>query len=395
MLAKSIINMKTLIVGDLHLCTSKNEEDIFLSEWLAGILNKTSPEHIVFAGDTFEISFCTQERAILSNPDEILRSILDTHHCFFDFLRAVNAIRKITFLVGEHDYLLLNKLRSQLAASFKEKEVCIEEYFYDEQSKLLAIHGHQLDYNLIPSYLSTEVLTDKLTRVFENFIFQDPQKTESLLQEYERQRFSFWYAAGNLPDYIDATHRIFGHDPDVYFRELSALLRSKFLREWLKDLRNPVNRRIGQLARLLSRVPPSLLRRLSRPWWALAQKIVIQRSLALLKGNVDRTLLDVEERLTIDKLVVGHTHHNQAIEFKYNGIEKHYYCTSSPRWYVRGIKDDHLELHRDSGFVVIEADARVSYVADNEYRNLPLYGGSLGSRQNRMTDLEFDCSPEL
>jgi len=147
--------MKTLIVGDIHLCTSKNREDVFLGEWLSNIIEVNRPEHIVFAGDTFEISFCTQQRSTLSGPQDILQSILSLHGSFFDLLRADKHIRKITFLVGEHDYLLLEKLRGQLEGSFDEKEICVDEFFYDEKSKLLAMHGHQLDYNLIPSYRST------------------------------------------------------------------------------------------------------------------------------------------------------------------------------------------------------------------------------------------------
>jgi UDP-2,3-diacylglucosamine pyrophosphatase LpxH len=274
--------------------------------------------------------------------------------------------------VGEHDYLLLKKLRIQLASSFDKKDVCIDEYFYDEGSKLLAIHGHQLDYNLIPSYESTEVLTDRLTRVFENFIFQDPKKTESVIAAFEGQRFSFWYAAGNLPDYIDATEKIFGHKSNVYFQELSDLLKSDFLREWLKELKNPFNRKIGGLARFISILPPSILKRLSRPWWALAQRIVLDRSMSVLRGRIDKTLLDIPEGLQVDKLVVGHTHHNGAIKFRHRGVDKAYYCTSSPRWYVRGIRNNHLELHRDAGCVVIGRDAEVSYLIENEDKRLSL-----------------------
>jgi UDP-2,3-diacylglucosamine pyrophosphatase LpxH len=365
--------MKTLIVGDIHLCTSKNDEDVFLAEWLSNIIDLNCPEHIVFAGDTFEISFCTQQRSTLSTPQEILQSILDIHSSFFDFLKADARIRKISFLVGEHDYLLLGKLRSHLEASFSEKQICVDEFFYDESSKLLAMHGHQLDYNLIPSYLSTEVLTDKLTRVFEDFIFQDSVKTERLLREYKRQRFSFWYAAGNLPDYIDATQTIFGHNPDIYYRELSSLLKSRFLKEWLRGLRNPFNRRVGQLVRLLSLLPPSILRRLSKPWWAVAQRIVLNRSLSILKGRVDPTLLNLPEDILVNKLAVGHTHHNGSVEFKHAGTDKSYYCTSAPRWYVRGIKDNGLELHRNSGFVIIENDARVRYFVANEEKRVPLH----------------------
>jgi UDP-2,3-diacylglucosamine pyrophosphatase LpxH len=364
--------MKTLIVGDVHLCTSKNAEDVFLADWLADLVRQMEPEHLVFAGDTFEISFCTQKRDCLPRPEDILQSIMSLHCSFFEFLRRSSKIRKITFLVGEHDYLLLEKLKHQLESSFEEKEVSINEYFYDEESKLLAIHGHQLDYNLITSYNSTEVLTDKLTRVFENFIFQDPQRTESVLRAFESQGFSFWYAAGKLPDYIDATERIFGHNPDVYFRSLSALLKSEFLRVWLRDLKNPFNRRIGRLARLASILPPSVLRKLSRPSWAVAQRVVLSRSLSLLRGRIDRSLLDLPDEFQIDKLVVGHTHHNGGIEFKHRGVDKSYYCTSSPRWYVRGINDSQLELHRDAGFVVIGADSKVSYFAKNEEKRLPL-----------------------
>src|SRR6266403_154400 len=105
--------MKTLIIGDVHLCTSKNAEDVFLSDWLADVVRKAKPEHIVFAGDTFEISFCTQQRSVLGSPDDILQSILRLHHSFFDFLRSEVSLSKLTFLVGEHDYLLLKRLRTQ------------------------------------------------------------------------------------------------------------------------------------------------------------------------------------------------------------------------------------------------------------------------------------------
>jgi len=209
--------------------------------------------------------------------------------------------------------------------------------------------------------------------VFEDFIFQDSIKTERVLSEYKSQRFSFWYAAGNLPDYIDATHAIFGHDPNVYYRKLSALLRSEFLREWLSSLTNPFNRRIGHLARLLSLLPAPILRSLSRPWWNFAQRIVLKRSLSILRGNVDTTLLNLPKDLAVDKLAVGHTHHNGSIEFKHGQVDKRYYCTSSPRWYVRGIKNDGLELQRNSGFVIIEPDARVKYFVANEEKRVPLH----------------------
>jgi hypothetical protein len=175
-----------------------------------------------------------------------------------------------------------------------------------------------------------------------------------------------------LPDYIDATEKIFGHNPDIYFSSLSGLLRSRFLRRWVKELKNPFNRSMGHLAMIASILPASVLRSLSRPFWAVAQKVVLHRSLSLLKGKVDPTLLTIQESLDVDKLVVGHTHHNGAIKFKYQGVEKAYYCTSAPRWYVRGVKNDSLELHRDEGFVVINEDARVAYVTKNDVKRIPL-----------------------
>ncbi len=370
------MNSLTLIVSDLHLGTRFNAEDTHIREWLVGLFEQYPIEHIVFNGDTFEISFCIGNRDELHGPSEILQHILDVHAELWDAVEAAPSLRRITFIAGEHDYFILEQIPDVLRERFPDIEVSIEEFFHHTASKTLAVHGQQFDYNLIPSYADAQILTDKLTRLFETFIFPDEQKTAAVIDAFDAQQFSFWYSAGHLPDYIDATAEIFGHDPDLYFIEQSKILRSPWFRQWVRKLRNPFNRIVGLVVCLFAYLPYQFFKIVNRLWWKVCGKIVLSRSRDLLYGHLAPGLIELPPLPRIDNLVTGHAHARRRVDFDRGGMRKHLYNTTTPRWHVSGIEDGALHLHRDAAAVLLDG-AELRYLTEQEIKDLPYERGRL------------------
>ncbi len=355
--------MYTCVVGDLHLGTHRNREDELISQWIIHRLAGNGVRHLIMNGDTFELAFCIGGRVEPASHELVLGKILEEHRALFECIRQ--SFDKVTIVVGEHDYLVFNVLRQMLYNTLGGK-LDVVEHHYHSPSRTLVLHGHQFDYNLVHDYSSEEILTDRLTRVFEQFTFQTPELSRAVMRAFEKQAYSFWYAAGRQPAFIDATCEMFGHRQEVYYRCMSAILRSDFFKQWVHRHRNTFNKCVGFLAVPMSIAPWWVLRYLNRLWWAMAKTIVLKRAKVFLRGGRIASLIDVPPGLPIDRMVVGHAHRYRRIDFDHAGRQKTYVNTVSPRWHLVGLRNGELELHRDEGYVILGDDGSFNYHGGRE-----------------------------
>jgi len=144
-----------IFISDLHIGDGSSKDDFNQDELLESLLEDwkdlANPE-LVIVGDGFEIL----ESSVVRNagPDnfwEILKkldgkpieNIQHKHPGVFKALQKFPG--KIWYVIGNHDYYIYKneKLKNKLFELFPNMEIV--PYYYDEETKVLAIHGNQFD----------------------------------------------------------------------------------------------------------------------------------------------------------------------------------------------------------------------------------------------------------
>lgn len=148
--------MRNLIfISDLHIGDGNSKDDFEQDDLFESMLldwnNLENPE-IVIVGDGFEIleSSAVQSLGLIGfweSMDKIDENVIEDierrHPKIFKALQ--NFKGNIWYVVGNHDYYILKNQKLQNALKERINNLNIVPYFYDEETKILAVHGNQFD----------------------------------------------------------------------------------------------------------------------------------------------------------------------------------------------------------------------------------------------------------
>ena len=144
-----------IFISDLHIGDGSGKDDFNQDELFENFFDDwkhlENPE-LVIVGDGFEIlESSTVMNAGLANFWEILKNlnessinnIMDKHPKVLKALQGFPG--KIWYVIGNHDYYIYknDKLKHRLFELFPNMEIV--PYYYDEKTKILAVHGNQFD----------------------------------------------------------------------------------------------------------------------------------------------------------------------------------------------------------------------------------------------------------
>jgi predicted phosphodiesterase len=344
--------MKKLVFADFHLGTEPTGDQDELTKWLMDATDRHKPDSLIFNGDTFELILPLQHITNTAMEDKklLLGQITSTWTDIFDYLKK-SYVQEIIFINGEHDHEISQPgLEARLRETLKGKEVKVFDHYFDEESKTLIMHGHQLDYNRIfhvngQKFSAIDGLTAALTRYL-----TQTQKIEQRIRDASRNnQFSYWYAGGSLPGYIESSAKLFGNDPRLYSREIAGVLKSEDIKGWLLQNKNLLTKILGTTARIVAK-QPNLLLPLYSPLHSLLKIIINSRVKKILNGKRYTDEPSFLYGKEIHNLVLGHFHTSKRVRYG----ARTYFNIPSPRIHVPGLKKDYLQTERQLGYLGID-----------------------------------------
>lgn len=344
---------KTLVLADLHLGTTNTHDIDTLVPWIKVLLTQSLPTRLVLAGDIFETILPMEHGQPINNVGvtTVVRAIVATWQELFSSWNE-SSVQEVTFLSGEHDAEIATKdVRDVLRRSLPSKRVTTEERWYDEGSDSLIVHGHQFDYNRIFWSGSERVsCVDGLTVAINALLSQSPGIETRVRDAAEAGIFSYWYAFGELPRFINAVERIFFAKASTYEAECARMLLGGDLDRWLGMQSDLLTRACGQVVKLAAHHPPTLLR-LYDAFYRLLDLHVKWRMKKVLAGH---SYQDEPETLKISggvrNLVFGHFHEPRM----WHDRGRSGYGISCPRLSVAGIENECLRTFRDLSYVLLD-----------------------------------------
>lgn len=364
----------SVIFGDFHLSAHRSLDDEALGQWVGAILEARNPRLVILAGDTFELSFL-QGKIRGCSMEEKVQAIYKIHEDVFLRLVRHPSVKEIVFLPGDHDHVISTIEPDIIQRLFAPKKVIISESVYDERIGLLAIHGHQLDYNRTAEKVGGLALTDRLTDVFEDYVLGDAVEEPDILAACDAGKFSFWYASGCLPKFLKATEGAFDYDANEYFEALRKLLGSEYFDDWRRQIKNRFNRWVASVARAISWLPSGVLRAVHRAWGWLCGFTFYRRARNIVRGKRDSTIIDLTGVGDVSRLVVSHAHDAREVRVNVLGERRCVNVAISPRWHLRGLWNGQLHLERDCGVVVIDERGEAFYHSSDEQQSIPVEQG--------------------
>ncbi len=355
--------MKTIIFSDLHLNPVQGEFENSLDRIILRTIETERPDTLILNGDTFDLLFTIwfEQR----RPAEwILQQILAQHQ---NFLKAVQRVQKVVFLIGEHDQLLLydKNVKATLFRTIPLSE--ISDHWYDHSSKTLVFHGHQCSYDMIGhredgAYLS---LTPALTQILEEHLRSGNTPREEFIKAYVDQKLSFWYLSGTHSSFIRGMEEIYGCRSSLYYQRIAELLNSELFQSWKETLPSVLLRVCASICRLSAHVLGSRIRMAAPFYWQMLDVFIHRRYRKALETGI--ISYSPHQNLAFQNLVIGHDH--RAFSRSYSG--RTLFCTGSPKaqsWFER----ETLHTSRNGSFIVIE-DSTVRQTS------LPLFSHSCES----------------
>jgi len=148
--------VKRLFLSDLHIGDGSAKDDFEFDAELANLIydfSQHSDAEIILVGDGIEIleSHAVKSLGLISFEElgekldeSVIDDIAKRHPVVFKAFRDFSKNHKIHYIVGNHDYYLLsNKAIQERLCELLNVEIV--PFYYDQDTKILAIHGNQFD----------------------------------------------------------------------------------------------------------------------------------------------------------------------------------------------------------------------------------------------------------
>jgi hypothetical protein len=360
------ISGRVLVLGDLHFRSIWSDEDDRVLNWIWRQLRSGQYTWLVLNGDTFELSLV---RDAVRTHEAELRQILALHGEGLNNLLKRSGLAGIVLLTGDHDFRL-DGLTEIIRGCIDAVPLKVAEVAFHFDTSSAIIHGHQFDFNLTSNTVEGVAFTERVSSIFERFVFDGSAREEAFREACEEGRFSFWYAAGCLPAYLEGLRSIFGYRPAEYRARFQALVRSPFFRAWLGKLPNGLNRALAFLAHAGAHIGAAGGTDITD--WLVAKLpglLFINRCQMVLRtGLFPSTLVDVQGLPEIRNLIVAHAHAPIDKTIRVCGRVCRLCAVATPRAHVAGALQRSVRLEYHHAFASL-SELGVEFVG-NSYQIL-------------------------
>ncbi|MDK2886078.1 MAG: hypothetical protein PWP54_636 [Thermosipho sp. (in: thermotogales)] len=372
-----------LFLSDLHIGDGSAKDDFKYDDAFEKAFNDFSlfnDIELFIVGDGFELletervsqfGLIDFDEIVKKLDSDIILEIEKQHLKVFRALRKFGKHNKIHYIVGNHDYYLLKNLKIQEKLKELIPNLEIEPYYYDEDLKILIIHGNQFDpvNKFSVNKKSGEIVPPLGDYIVRYMMVNFDKKLEQFLPDNVISDYDNVRPTIDLFDWFDLimkTHDLSIDLLEMWLIEFLKMMRSFEAKEWMKSnypflsifsklfLNNFGGIKLGEfLVRLIMNI-----RSLKNTDY------LMKKANKILSGN-----LDIKDYITgyesereigdTDGVIMGHIHRNNFKIFNFGNKPKYYINCGSWKPVVEKLKKGVFQRKNELFYALLTFDGDI------------------------------------